>query len=155
MDAALKARIVSVIEAGQDLTLATLRPDGAPQATTVSYASDGLDIYFGCGAQSQKARNLAHDSRVSLTITLPYRVWDEIRGISAFARARRLETPDELARAGALFLKKFPGELEQHLNSGVGEMIMFRLTLEIVSLLDYARGFGHTELARGEELAPA
>lgn len=34
MDAALKQQIVSILEAGRDLTLATVRPDGAPQATT-------------------------------------------------------------------------------------------------------------------------
>jgi nitroimidazol reductase NimA-like FMN-containing flavoprotein (pyridoxamine 5'-phosphate oxidase superfamily) len=50
------------------MTLATNRPDGWPQATTVGYVNDGLTIYFLCSPQSQKAANLARDSRVSLTI---------------------------------------------------------------------------------------
>lgn len=59
--------------AGKDLSLATLRADGTPKATVVSYVSDGLSIYIGCAADSQKAANLARDPRVSLTITLPAR----------------------------------------------------------------------------------
>jgi len=39
MSAASRDHIISILEAGQDLTLATLREDGWPQATTVSYAS--------------------------------------------------------------------------------------------------------------------
>ncbi len=43
------------------MTIATLRPDGWPQATTVAYANEGLTIYFVCGPDSQKATNLARD----------------------------------------------------------------------------------------------
>ncbi|MGA8902964.1 MAG: pyridoxamine 5'-phosphate oxidase family protein [Bradyrhizobium sp.] len=46
------------------MTIATLRPDGWPQATTVGYVSEGLDLYFLCGPNSQKAHNLAVDDRV-------------------------------------------------------------------------------------------
>lgn len=49
------------------MTVATLRPDGWPQATTVGYANEGLTLYFLCGPDSQKATNLARDDRVSLT----------------------------------------------------------------------------------------
>jgi nitroimidazol reductase NimA-like FMN-containing flavoprotein (pyridoxamine 5'-phosphate oxidase superfamily) len=50
------------------MTVATLRPDGWPQATTVGYVNEGLTLYFLCGLDSQKAKNLARDDRVSLTI---------------------------------------------------------------------------------------
>jgi hypothetical protein len=50
------------------MTIATLRPDGWPQATTVGYAREGLTLFFLCGLNSQKAANLARDDRVSLTI---------------------------------------------------------------------------------------
>lgn len=42
--------------------------DGFPQATTVGYANDGLDLYFCCDRASQKVRNLRHSGKVSLTI---------------------------------------------------------------------------------------
>ena len=48
MDPALREEILSVLKAATDMTIATIRPDGYPQATTVSYLSDGLTINFGC-----------------------------------------------------------------------------------------------------------
>jgi nitroimidazol reductase NimA-like FMN-containing flavoprotein (pyridoxamine 5'-phosphate oxidase superfamily) len=48
--------------------MATNRPDGWPQATTVGYVKDGLTLYFLCSPQSQEAQNLARDGRSSLTI---------------------------------------------------------------------------------------
>ena len=52
---ALREQITSIIDDAQDMTIATVREDGYPQATTVSYANDGLIIYFGASAESQKA----------------------------------------------------------------------------------------------------
>ncbi|MFZ3007375.1 MAG: pyridoxamine 5'-phosphate oxidase family protein [Phenylobacterium sp.] len=150
MNPDLQQDIVSILEAGKDLTLATLRPDGAPQATTVSYASQDLEIYFGCGQQSQKAGNLARDPRVSATIDLPYRDWAEIRGLSLGGLATEVTDPDDLARIGLLFLEKFP-EVAQYVSSPAGEMAMFRLRPQVISVLDYRKGFGHTELVQVDE----
>ena len=87
MDPALTEEIISVLEDANDMTIATVREDGYPQATTVSYANDGLKIYFGCAAGSQKAKNIARNSKVSLTVNLPYTSWKEIRGLSIGGRA--------------------------------------------------------------------
>lgn len=152
MSSPLEPEIRSIIQQGQDLTLATLREDGWPQATTVSYASEGRRIFFGCGAQSQKARNLARDDRVSATIDLPYRAWDEIRGLSIGGRARRLTDPTEMAVAGRAFLAKFPAEAFHDLGP-VEQLTLFELIPEVVSVLDYRKGFGHTELVRAADLA--
>jgi nitroimidazol reductase NimA-like FMN-containing flavoprotein (pyridoxamine 5'-phosphate oxidase superfamily) len=56
------------MDAHRIMTIATLRADGWPQATTVGYAHEGLTLYFLCGLESQKAKNLARDDRVSITI---------------------------------------------------------------------------------------
>lgn len=146
MDAALKQEILAIIQEGKDLTLATLREDGWPQATTVSYASDGMAIYFGCSPESQKARNLARDQRVSLTIDLPHARWSEIRGLSIGGRAQRITDPAEMGRIGALFLKKFSPEIEQYLSADAGDMALFQIVPGVVSVLDYRKGFGHTDL---------
>ncbi|PZQ54470.1 MAG: pyridoxamine 5'-phosphate oxidase [Phenylobacterium zucineum] len=143
--------ILEILRTGQDMTVATVRADGAPQATTVSYASDGLSIFLGCGHDSQKARNLAHDPRVSLTINLPYRDWSQIRGLSIFGRARPVTEGAPLARAATAFLAKFP-EVAQYV-SGEGEVAMFEITPELISVLDYRQGFGHHELVRVTDVA--
>lgn len=147
MSSELKQTLLSILKEGKDLTVATVRPDGAPQATTVSYASDGLSIYFGCGSQSQKAQNLARDGRVSMTLNLPYVDWSQIRGLSVFGRARRLTDPDDLVQAGELFFEKFP-EIAQYVSGDDDGPYMFQVTPEFVSILDYSKGFGHTDLVR-------
>jgi nitroimidazol reductase NimA-like FMN-containing flavoprotein (pyridoxamine 5'-phosphate oxidase superfamily) len=148
MDNALHDDIRAILAAGQDLTLATLREDGWPQATTVSYASDGLDVYFGCGVGSQKARNLARDDRVSLTVDLPYACWDEIRGLSLAGHAQRLSDPNDLAHVGQLFVAKFGPQVGEALTAEPGQVALFRIRPDVVSVLDYRKGFGHTDLVR-------
>lgn len=152
MSSSLKPEIIAILDAGQDLTIATLRPDGWPQATTVSYASEGLDIYVGTGAHAQKAENLARDDRVSVTVDLPYRSWEEIRGLSLAGHARRVTDPAALAHVGELFLRKFP-QIARHLSpQDAGELALYRIEPEIVSVLDYRKGFGHTDLVRRADL---
>jgi nitroimidazol reductase NimA-like FMN-containing flavoprotein (pyridoxamine 5'-phosphate oxidase superfamily) len=51
VDPGLWQEIVSILEGANDMTIATTPEDGYPQATTVSYVSDGLAIYFGCTAE--------------------------------------------------------------------------------------------------------
>jgi nitroimidazol reductase NimA-like FMN-containing flavoprotein (pyridoxamine 5'-phosphate oxidase superfamily) len=68
VDDEIRKKILALLDLHRIMTIATLRPDGWPQATTVGYANDGLTIYFLCGLNSQKAANLARDDRVSLTI---------------------------------------------------------------------------------------
>jgi general stress protein 26 len=144
---AQRDRIVAIIDAADDLTIATLRPDGYPQATTVSFVNDGLAVYFGTSTEAQKALNIARDDRVSVTINLPYKNWGEIKGLSIGGRARRVTAPEELQKVGDLMLKKFP-QIAQFADFASGmELALFRVDAEVISILDYTKGFGHTELA--------
>jgi Pyridoxamine 5'-phosphate oxidase len=143
--ASLIEQIRSIVARGSDMTVATVRPDGWPQATTVSYASDGLTIYFGTDTNSPKARNIAKNNRVSLTINLPYSDWNHIEGISASGFARRVTEPSEVAHFSAAMLAKFPDVVKYLPPDGAGSLAMFRIDLKFVSVLDYTKGFGHTE----------
>ena len=143
MDDSLREEILSVLKGASDMTIATIRPDGYPQATTVSYVSDGLNIYFGCAAESQKAQNIAH--KVSLTVTLPYFNWEEIRALSIGGMAKPVTDPNEINRVSELMLRKFPQILRYAL-AGKKGLFLVRVIPEIVSLLDYRKGFGHTDL---------
>ncbi len=139
--------IISIIDEAPDLTIATLRADGWPQANVVSFASDGLALYFGGNAKSQKAENIARDDRVSVALTCPYDDdWDAIRGLSIGGRARRVTDVDELAKVGALMMMKFP-QIAKFVAFGAEmETAIFRIDAEVISVLDYTNGFGHVEL---------
>lgn len=148
MSGTLEQEAREIIARGADLTIATLRPDGWPQATTVSYASDGLTLYFGSGAASQKAANLKHDDRVSITINLPYSDWSQIRGLSLAGRATRVTDPSAIATIGQLFLSKFPRDMPDLSSLQVDELALFQVKPEVISVLNYTKGFGHTDLFR-------
>ncbi len=145
MDSVLRDEILAILTAANDMTLATIRTDGYPQATTVSYANDGLLLYFGCASDSQKARNLARNGKVSLTINLPYANWGEIRGVSMGGRAAPVSDPRENERAGRLLLQKFPEGIAEYASGGMQGVALFRVTPEVISVLDYRKGFGHTD----------
>ena len=55
MDEEIKRKILKLLDQHRITTIATLRPDGWPQATTVGYANEALTLYFLCGPDSQKA----------------------------------------------------------------------------------------------------
>jgi nitroimidazol reductase NimA-like FMN-containing flavoprotein (pyridoxamine 5'-phosphate oxidase superfamily) len=67
-DILLKSKILELLNQHRLMTVATNRPDGWPQVTTVGYVNDSLTIYFLCSPQSQKAANLARENRISLTV---------------------------------------------------------------------------------------
>jgi len=146
-----KARkfVVDVLDATPDITIATNRPDGFPQATVVSFVHDGVTVYFSCGASSQKAQNIARDNRVSVTATPAYADWKHIRGISMGARAHPVVNEAERKRVGALMMKRFPQGADLLEEFKDIEMKLFRVEPEVVSILDYEKGFGHTELKTG------
>jgi nitroimidazol reductase NimA-like FMN-containing flavoprotein (pyridoxamine 5'-phosphate oxidase superfamily) len=87
MEHAIRAKILDLLDQHRLMTVATNRPDGWPQATTAGYVNDGLTIYFLCGLQSQKARNISRDNRVSLTIDHDTNDPMAITGLSMAAHA--------------------------------------------------------------------
>ena len=147
MDPALKQEIVLILNEANDLTIATVREDGYPQATTVSYVNDGLTIYFGCAAESQKAQNIARCAKVSLTVNLPYSNWSEIRGLSIGGRAERVTDPQEIEQVAELMFQKFP-QIAPYAPTELEGVVLFRITPEIISVLDYRKEFGHTNLVK-------
>jgi PPOX class probable F420-dependent enzyme len=64
----LNDRIRNVLDRKNFASVATLNPDGAPQASIVWVLRDGDAILFSVTSKRQKARNLERDPRVSLTI---------------------------------------------------------------------------------------
>ena len=147
MDDTFKHQIQTLLDQHRTMRIATLRPDGWPQVTTVGYANDGLAIYFLCGKDSQKAANLTRDNRVSLAIDDDATQVMEITGLSMAARARVVKDAAEGDRALRLLYQRYP---EQKSMPGPlptpEDVCIVRLTPTVISLLDYSKGFGHTDL---------
>jgi general stress protein 26 len=138
-------KILAILGGGSEMTLATVRSDGFPHATTVSYVHDDVTLYFGTAADSQKARNIALNDKVSLTINLPYDRTEEILGLSMGARAHRVTDAAEIAHVGDLMLRRFPEGADFGPDEG-DSIAIFAIRPVVISVLDYRNGIGHTEL---------
>lgn len=147
MDDTLRQKIQTLLDQHRTMRIATVRPDGWPQVTTVGYANVGFTIYFLCGIDSQKAQNLSRDDRVSLTIDDDPAEVMEITGLSMAARAVAVTDPAEAEKAIALLMARYPEQKASGLTvPKPSEVRLIRLTPTVISLLDYAKGFGHTDL---------
>ena len=149
MDESLRHKILSLLDGHRIMTVATLRPDGWPQATTVGYVNEGLTLWFLCGRESQKAANLARDDRVSLTIDHDTADLMAITGLSMAARAHRVTDRAEAEKVLRMLPLKYPDAPPQTASMKMPtpeEVALFRVEPELISVLDYTKGFGHTDL---------
>jgi mannose-6-phosphate isomerase-like protein (cupin superfamily)/nitroimidazol reductase NimA-like FMN-containing flavoprotein (pyridoxamine 5'-phosphate oxidase superfamily) len=148
MDEAIRRKILELLDAHRIMTVATVRPDGWPQATTVGYVNEGLVLYFLCGLDSQKARNLARDDRVSLTIDHDTPDLMAITGLSMAARAIPVLDRDEAERVLRLLPAKYPEPATPlpFPMPTADQVRIFRVEPTVISVLDYTQGFGHADL---------
>jgi nitroimidazol reductase NimA-like FMN-containing flavoprotein (pyridoxamine 5'-phosphate oxidase superfamily) len=147
MDDLLRRKILDIIAEHRVMTVAKLRADGWPQATTVGYASDGLTLYFLCGLDSQKAANLARDNRVSITIDHDAPQVMEIAGLSMAGRAERVTDTREAQRAIDLLISRYPEQRSLPFQMPKpAEVCIMQVAPVVISVLDYSKGFGHTDL---------
>jgi hypothetical protein len=113
MTPSAKRFILEQLRIHRNMGLAAVRPDGFPLVTTVACANDGLTLYFACGRNGQKVRNLRRPPNVSLTINKDWAGWRWINGLSMGAgptfphgdrrRKRCCAAPNFWLRLGALF----------------------------------------------------
>jgi nitroimidazol reductase NimA-like FMN-containing flavoprotein (pyridoxamine 5'-phosphate oxidase superfamily) len=146
MDDDIRQKILALLDQHRIMTVATLRPDGWPQATTVGYVNEGLTLYFLCGLDSQKARNLAQDDRISLTIDHDTADLMAITGLSMAARAHAVVDRAEAEKVLRMLPLKYPEAKPLPMKMpGPDEVRLFRVTPLVISVLDYTQGFGHTD----------
>ena len=147
MDEKITKKILTLLDQHRIMTIATLRPDGWPQATTVGYVNEGLTLYFLCGLDSQKAANMARDNRVSLTIDHDTADLMAITGLSMAAHAEAVSDPAEARKVLRMLPLKYPEQIALPGPMPTPEEVrIFRLTPIVISVLDYSKGFGHTDL---------
>src|SRR6516164_3817732 len=132
----IRRKILKLLDQHRIMTVATLRSDGWPQATTVGYANDGLTLYFLCGLDSQKAVNLAKDNRLSLTIDHDTPQVMEITGLSMAARAVPVTEATEGEKALRLLMDKYPEQTSLPFPMPkFAEVRIFRVTPAVISVL--------------------
>lgn len=141
----MKDKAIDILNESRIMALATLRQDGWPQTTMVSYANEDILIYFIVSRQSQKFANIERDDRVSLVVGRDFHDPASIRGLSIAARASEVRDPKQKERAVKLLLDRHPG-LRRLERPEPGHSAVMRANPEIITILDYSKGFGHADL---------
>lgn len=144
MDKKMEEFILGILGDHRILTLATIREDGFPQANTVSYANDGLNVYFITDPSSSKVKNIKYSNKVSLTVDRDYKDWSQIKGLSMGATAEILTNPKEIENAIGLLMQKFPAL--QEMPESEEPPAVVKIIPKIISVLNYKLGFSHTDL---------
>ncbi len=93
------ATVRKILDGKNFATVATLRPDGGPQTSVVWTKRDGDTVLFSTTAGRQKARNLARDPRISISVfdlDNPY-MSVEIRGTAELIGDPEKRLPVELS----------------------------------------------------------
>ena len=148
MDQATEAFIQKQLRRYRVLTLATQRPDGYPQATIVAFANDHLTLFVAVDSNSQKARNIRRNSKVSVAIGSDRRDWSKIAALSMAGQARVLRKADEITWAKSRLLTRFPEMKELGGADGFKGWAFIEIAPVVISVLDYTQGVGHTELIK-------
>lgn len=154
----MEQKAVEILDRYRLMGLATLRADGWPQATMVSYANDGLLLYFIISRKSQKFANIERDSRVSIIIGSDFDDPAQIKALSIAANASEVRDPKQRDRAIDLVLQRHPA-LANLGRPDLTHSAVVRAYCSIVTILDYSKGFGHSDMLTvgpgGPEMTPA
>ena len=145
---------LTILNANRIMTIATVRPDGWPQATIVGYANEGWKLYFLIYRTSQKFENIAQDNRIAITVGQEPASLQEIEAVYAGCTVREATDLAERSRAWMLLAKRHPNltDLAPPEAADVATMVA---ECHYVSVLDYRRGLGHTESLVLEPPTPA
>ena len=159
-----KELILQLLNGHRVMALATNRPDGWPQVTLVGYINDGFLLYCFVARNSQKHANILLDPRVSIAIGSDAPRPLDIEGLSLAGKASVVTNQGELADVGRLRLRRYPeyavpppavsreGAASRVAPRPSSEgVVLLRIVPEVFSLLDYSRGFGHSDLVTFSE----
>jgi PPOX class probable F420-dependent enzyme len=93
------AAVRRILDGENFATVATVRPDGAPQSSVVWVKRDGDTVLFSTTERRQKTRNITADPRVSISIFDLANPYDsvEIRGVAELTVDEGRRLPHELS----------------------------------------------------------
>ena len=143
----LEKAIVSYLDTHRHMALATVSEDGSAHISTVSYVSQGLDIYFMTDPSSRKAKNMAFCNKIAIAIGEDYLDWDEIKGVHLSGTVEWIKDATDLKRVQKMYADKFP-QVHKFLSGyGAGVTIdiipFLKITPKAIDYLDYSKGFNH------------
>lgn len=159
MSPRVKDLILRLLDNHRIMAIATVRPDGWPQVTSVGYVNDGFLLYCFVASNSQKHDNIRRDARVSIAICSDASHPLEITGLSLAGRASVVADRREYEYVCGLRSKRYPeyagldpSVFQEPAATRISQrpppdsVVLLRIAPEVFSVLDYSKGFGHSDL---------
>ncbi|MFC1871574.1 pyridoxamine 5'-phosphate oxidase family protein [Chloroflexota bacterium] len=103
----LRKTVLKYLQEHYTMTVAAVTAN-TPWAASLFYASDGFTLYFLSDPESRHSRYISENPAVAVTVTEDYHDWQKIRGIQMAAKAEVITAQDELERAIAIYVDKYP-----------------------------------------------
>jgi uncharacterized protein YhbP (UPF0306 family) len=155
------AQVRAFLAERNTLTLATLGPDGNPQAADLYYAAtDDLTLYFVSVPGSRHAVNIARNPSVAVTVHADSNRWRDIRGVQLEGMCVPVTGADR-ARAWARYTAKFPFVLadaalpapcrdgapgvQAQVARALQKVSVYRITPRWLRWIDNTAGLGHNQ----------
>ncbi len=165
----IKEAVLQYLRGHYTMTIATAS-DSAPWAAAVFYASDDFSLYYLSDPASRHSQDIAANPQVAITVNEDYHDWRQIKGLQMAGTAGLVATEDEMSRAVATYVKKYPftaaylklmsspfpkivGQLDRLLAKlpftpglpATFTVRFYRVTLSHIRFIDNEKGFGHHE----------
>ena len=141
----LEKAIATYLDSHRHMALATVKDDGSPYCSIVSYVNKGVTIFFMTDPSSQKGKNIQFCPKVAVAVSEDYLDWDKIEGVQLTGSVEWITDPAELKQVQQMFAQKYP-QVHKYL-AGYGVTIdiipFLRITAKTINYLDYSKGFNH------------
>lgn len=147
----MEEKAIEFLESHRLMAISTVRPDGWPQTTLVTYANDGLLIYFVISRSSQKFANIANDQRVAIAIGKDVESPMDIKELAIAAIASEVTDPKQCDCAIDLLVKR-RASLRTLARPDLSKAAVMRAAPRVITISDYGKGFGHADVVN---LGPA
>ncbi|MFI5495181.1 pyridoxamine 5'-phosphate oxidase family protein [Actinoplanes sp. NPDC051859] len=102
------AEVAAVLEAARKVQIATINPDGTPHLVTMFYGLHDGELAFWTSRDSQKARNLRRDPRLTCLVE-DGDDYFELRGVQVTGVVRVIEDLPGVTQIGRLVAARLPG----------------------------------------------
>lgn len=139
----LKKQITGFMNHCRTCTVATISADDGPNASTVYFKNNGLDIYFNTSKESRKVEDIKGNPKVAITIEGDGPIPEadkEIKGIQYHGRAEVLADDDASGVPQTVIAR------HKAFNSvKPGNSVIIKVIPTKIHFLDYSRGFRHKD----------
>ncbi len=147
----LEQTVISFMDDITTMTLATCRQE-MPWAAAVYYARQGFDLVFFSSPGSRHCDILATNPRAAVTIHGEYSKWRDIKGLQMEGTVEPISSAWALARATAVYLKRYPfvreffsdpGSISTQVAAKMTKVSLYIFRPDRIFYLNNADGFGN------------